>query len=654
MKLIYIWIKKSKNGFIKGQGFNISGENEFYFDEEKKLLTAKKKSRYIKNFFGNSNIEELTAIVGENGTGKSTLLSEFMKCDVMIPHELREKETNKKIVVYEEENELYFKHNLGYEIFTPPILCQGNMSGVEKYTKIYVSNSMNSPVNASMYKGGDVLEYALTDSTIAEQARVVISENRIPDYIYPSEEEGTSRYYDAPEDHRMEKGYIDRIRKLNDTVNIDKDAYKNLNSIIRLCFLVRSKSKEYAGKKYEYITLKCRSEKDVFGEKIFEKAIFLQDSDDEKSLWSLIKKLKRKKRSPILDEMILFFLYEFCYYQEGYIEELKEASIGQIVTIRNIVSERIHRNVEESLDGNMTTDEYFINAADDLILLDDTINKNSIINSGWPEEDLGYYDALQVDLKRNEKFFERLFVFFDNKLPSIFFRYLKFEFAGLSSGEEALLNLYSRIFWIYNSQGCKRESLILIDEIDLYMHPRWQRDLIKYIVRDIPKLVGEKNKVQVVLSTHSPIILSDVPRQNVIFLCSQSGHCQVDDADRHKQTFGNNIHTLFLDSFFLNKQGTMGWFSEDKINTILSRLKSSERFNDNDENILKTIECIGDKLIRKRLLEIYEEKMGIDSESKYRNDNNGLQIVDNTIGILRKQIETIKNTIQELEKARDD
>jgi len=650
MKLIYIWINKSQNGFIKGQGFNISGENEFTFDEKNRLLTSKKKDRYIKNFFGNANIEELTAVVGENGTGKSTLLAEIMRYDIIIPDKLesrtnelaaaQRKEKNKKVVVYEEDGKLYFDHNLGYEISTFPILCQKMMNTVEECTKIYVSNSMNSPVKASMYKGKDVLKYALTDSTITEQAWAIMDKNIIPDYIYPSGEEGMSRYYDAPEEHRNEEKYIKRVRALNDIIDIGKDAYKNINAIIQMYFLVKSKGTEYAGKKYEYIILKCKSEEEMF--------------EGKNSLWSMIKELKREKVSPILDEMILFFLYEYCYCYEEYMKELKEASIEQVSVIKNIINGHKFRKTEDSLQENMTMDEYFINAANDLILFADVISKNHIINSGWDKTNHSYWEALQVDLSKNKIFFNRLFTFFDNKLPSIFFRYLKFEFAGLSSGEAALLNLYSRIFWIYNSQGCKKESLILIDEIDLYMHPKWQRELIHYIIGDIPKLIGEENKAQIVVSTHSPIILSDVPRQNTIFLRMKDGYCQVDDADKHKQTFGNNIHTLFLDSFFLNDHGTMGWFSKDKLNDILSGLRNREIFNDKGENILKVIECIGDELIRKRLLELYEKKMGIYRNSRYRNDNYDLQVVDNTIGLLRKQIETIESTIQELEKARND
>ncbi|WP_312072274.1 AAA family ATPase [Anaerotignum propionicum] len=660
MKLIYIWINNSKNGFIKGQGFNISGRDEFEFDEEKKLLTSRKKDEYIENFWENPNILGLTAIVGENGAGKSTLLSEIMEYSIIVPHELHgdansraevyQRKTEKKIVVYEEGGFLYYDHNLGYEIQTMPVLPQMRIDAIKECSKIYVSNSMNNSVYASIYQGENVLDYSLTDSTITEQARVIINKNRIPDYIYPSEQNDDSRYYDDPETHRVEEKFIKRARELNNAVKIDANAYKNLNSLIRLYFLVKSKCKEYAGKKYGYVTLKHKTEKDIFGQKKFEELL-----DTKEDLWYSIAKLKRKSSFSVFNELTLFFIYEYSYYyQQESIDEIEEISIEQVIKIRDFIKEHLHRKIEDSLQENMTTDEYFINAANDLILFNDLMDKNHIINSGWDKADMAYYEALQVNLKGNDKFFQRLFTFLDNGLPSIFLRYLTFEFEGLSSGEEALLNLYSRIFWIFNSQKCKKESLILIDEIDLYMHPKWQRELITYIVRDIPNLVGKDNEMQIVISTHSPIILSDLPRQNVIFLSSKDGHCHVDDLNNHKKTFGNNIHTLFLDSFFLNNLGTMGLFSENKINRILSKLKGHKQLLDENQSIFKTINCIGDELIRRRLLEIYEKKIVTYSEKSQVKNEHDLNAVENTINLLRKQVCELNATIRDLERIKND
>ena len=72
----------------------------------------------------------------------------------------------------------------------------------------------------------------------------------------------------------------------------------------------------------------------------------------------------------------------------------------------------------------------------------------------------------------------------------------------------------------------------------------------------------DKFLFNVILTTHSPFLISDLPRDNIIFL--ENGK-QVEGIK--KQTFGANIHTLLSDSFFM-EDGLMGEFAYGKINDI--------------------------------------------------------------------------------------
>lgn len=350
----------------------------------------------------------------------------------------------------------------------------------------------------------------------------------------------------------------------------------------------------------------------------------------------------------------MFFYELLSYFHQNELIRVKELSIHQIREIKQSLEAMVFRNITDSLQENMTTTEYFINAADDIILFYKLIKENKTMNSGWNEDDLAYYDFLQVDLNKNKDFFNRLFLFFENGIPSIYMRYFTFEFDGLSSGEEALLNLYSRIFWIYHAQNCKKESLILIDEIDLYMHPMWQRELVNYLVEDIKNLIGNKNKTQIIITTHSPIFLSDIPRANIVFLRNENGECVVDDNNEHKNTFANNVHTLFLDSFFLDQNGTMGAFAQKKINEILRMLRSEERIDDKDKRILKTIECIGDSLIKEKLLELYDKNQGLSNSEEKMQPSLDEQTIDNTITVLKRQVDELNRSIKCLEQMKND
>jgi predicted ATP-binding protein involved in virulence len=87
----------------------------------------------------------------------------------------------------------------------------------------------------------------------------------------------------------------------------------------------------------------------------------------------------------------------------------------------------------------------------------------------------------------------------------------------LSAGEKMLLILVadlSRRLVLANPKSdnpLQGEGVVLIDEIDLHLHPSWQRGII-------PKLTKIFPNCQFIVSTHSPLILSDVKPENIVIL----------------------------------------------------------------------------------------------------------------------------------------
>ena len=87
----------------------------------------------------------------------------------------------------------------------------------------------------------------------------------------------------------------------------------------------------------------------------------------------------------------------------------------------------------------------------------------------------------------------------------------------LSDGEKMLLMLVTdlaRRLAIANpssSDALNGEGIVLIDEIDLHLHPQWQRTVIRSLTQTFPNC-------QFLVTTHSPQVLSGVTRQNVFIL----------------------------------------------------------------------------------------------------------------------------------------
>ncbi len=628
MKLLFLWIESSRNGFIKECGFNIAGKYTWKYDINSNRLIDENKIGYIDNFWGR-NIEDLTVVVGSNGAGKSTLLSEIFNYNFV--DKIKKHNTmnflplpERKIVVYEEDGNIYYDHNLQCEVNVPPFVIKRAIDTLNYITKIFVSNSIEKNVGHVGYNGEGIYEYSLTDFTISSQSNQILSVNQIG---------GGPWHY--PPQHAD-----NRENKINELIHIDEGAYDNVDTLIKLFFFVYSPSDQYMGKEYTRVNIHIKMEGEIYGDRRTQEQI--RDFEN-------LRMLNCRYSNALMNSLITYYCFELIIYfgnsffvgiNSWNLEEIKE-HLEQCVKKKEMFGERCQNT------------EYFFDALEDLMLFEKLANENKLINQGFMNEKGETYKYLEVDLRKNKVFFNRIFSFYKKKRTSFLLRYINFRFDDASSGEEALLKLYSRIFWIYNAEGCRKKNLILIDEIDLYMHPKWQRNLVNCLIEDLEKLIGKESRAQIIITSHSPIFLSDIPKANVVFLTNKCNKCVVDDNNYHQDTFGNNIHTLFLDSFFLDEEGTMGVFAENKINGILGLLRSEKRLNDEKEEVKKVISCIGDCLIKQKLLELYEKNQRVQFQLEQKEFLNNDKI-NKTIQMLKRQVEELQKTIKQLEQMKND
>lgn len=141
-------------------------------------------------------------------------------------------------------------------------------------------------------------------------------------------------------------------------------------------------------------------------------------------------------------------------------------------------------------------------------------------------------------------------------------------------------------------------------KIDLYCHPSWQQKLLDYLIQEVKFNFKDKH-VQIMFTTHSPIVLSDMPKSNIIYLKNQNGKLFIDEKEKHNETFGANIYKLFDDAFFLEKQGQVGEFAKKKIQSLINEVlgvKDKVTDSKHSHQLKQRISLIGEPLIREKLL----------------------------------------------------
>ncbi|MFV8327926.1 hypothetical protein [Flavobacterium sp. ZS1P14] len=168
----------------------------------------------------------------------------------------------------------------------------------------------------------------------------------------------------------------------------------------------------------------------------------------------------------------------------------------------------------------------------------------------------------------------------------------------LSTGEKSILDLYSSI---YNYIDINKESnhtshefyLLLLDEPDLGFQPLWKKKFINAISKTLPLLFSkitpykydsEKGEyislrkipfVQIIFTTHDPLTLSDIPNSSVTYLKKdKETSVLLDNIESDKKSFGANISDLLSDSFFL-ADGLIGEFAKEKIQDSIEYIKSA-------------------------------------------------------------------------------
>ena len=185
----------------------------------------------------------------------------------------------------------------------------------------------------------------------------------------------------------------------------------------------------------------------------------------------------------------------------------------------------------------------------------------------------------------------------------------------LSSGERQFMYLASTIaYHALNLSSVPDDGTrikynklnLILDEVEICFHPEYQRLFLDRLLKMIENLGLNKNfDINIILTTHSPFLLSDIPQANVLYL--QDGDI-ANEKDIPTNPFAANVNDILHQSFFLNN-GFMGEFAQNKINDAISDLSATRNISDNRRKEIKSlIEIIGEPLLKQTLQDLYIAK----------------------------------------------
>lgn len=168
----------------------------------------------------------------------------------------------------------------------------------------------------------------------------------------------------------------------------------------------------------------------------------------------------------------------------------------------------------------------------------------------------------------------------------------KINFESLSSGEKQQIFAVSTILYhLDNIESVKEDQsdpyrikykrvLLILEEIELYFHPELQQGFIKFLLDGIMKMnLKNIEGIHILLITHSPYVLSDIPRNNVLAL-KDNGRTSL----KALSTFCGNIHEMLKDSFFLS-HGSQGFFAQWEIGFLMACLKIHKEYRSTHQNL---------------------------------------------------------------------
>lgn len=679
MELLYLWINESENGIFKNQevAFTSKYNISVCFNNNICQVDISENEQYF-NIFENNVIKNCTALVGSNGAGKTTLLKYIYKNDIMPKYnedrleyqKVAEKEYkhDKTLQIFENSNKIIVIHNFEKKVVVPKgieviqmnrdkfVEMNENKSYLNSITKIYITNGNYIDENG----------YALESG---EPDRIVLSLGSIRTF--------SNDFYNKcvcfPHG-LIENNLYNGLQNMIVSTKTDME-FQSICDILYFDKLFRTQNmSRFAGKISTEIHISSKLLPTILN-KMKTKKPSSYDShldyptivENKIKLWvSFI----RKTESNVFDlnicmKLNLIFELDFIY------NVIEKYGLSDLLTAESAYSQ-IRIMLKKFCEIEHI--EYYKNAIAEIDDFEGLTLTCNLFTNLYPESDMACEKKVILSYDKDPTTYLNFISFINNtamKKFSFIFKYLNFENLKMSSGERAYLNFFSwinllRFFHEISDNvmtSTRRNILLLIDEIELYCHAEWQRHFMNFLLEELSEQFDE-NKIQIIFATHSPIVLSDIPLSNTVYITkNEEGQSCIEKRAKHKETFAANIYKLFDDSFFLGKKGAVGEFARITINSIFKDLndaleKSSIENGLKKDRIKFIIDSIGEPIIKNRLNDMYKKVFSEDKDMLLLIQNKRIielqeQIrsgkIVNSEGLITLH-EQLKKTLEEVDK----